>query len=152
MGDRTWVYITIQIGNYKNLLKKYPDFKDKVGYASMEGYENLIIIKGEEINYANWGELEELLKENKIEYDKSWGAGGEYSSGIAYGRIINGKFKILEITDDDMSLLAFLEKVLKLEPQDLLKEIKDEYKRLKHFEPTPLNEPNSLKFIKDSKK
>jgi hypothetical protein len=116
MGDRTTVNITIRTKDFHRLLKRYfnnsreafltafsPDGLDEgEPHTEMVDYE---------ANYGEWESLETFLVRHKIEFDKHWDAGGNYSAGSAYGRRINRMFKVVQIYETEERLLEFLEKV-----------------------------------------
>src|SRR5208282_6897922 len=97
------------------------DFRNTVGADSIEDDGNYIVIRGYEINYAEWGEVEDILKENLIPFDKSWDAGGGFSAGESYVRVVNGEMQELEFHEDEMKLVEFLKDVKDL-PADEIKE------------------------------
>jgi len=151
MGDRTTVTITLRGCDFKALIdKEYEGSKAKFDMEMSaseinERSNGRIEIIGHEINYGEWEELESILTEHNIDYDKSWDAGDEYEAGNAY---IRGDKK-LEIYDGERRVLMCLAYLKSVPPNKVLQVIEEEYKKIKPFEPAPLDEPNSVKFIKD---
>ena len=84
MGDRTHVSIQIRKIDYEWLLRAefndYPEqMRDVLYYEYLEFQDDLVDLEANEINYGEWDELEGLLYAHSIEYDKTWGAGGDYA-------------------------------------------------------------------------
>lgn len=156
MGDRTTVRITVTKQNYDNLIStkfngKRKDFEEETLPEYTEFFKRgnlgLVEMTASEINYADWGNLERLLKENKIEYDKSWDEGGNYEAGESFHRLIDNEmveFEIYKSRSDEIDLLKSL-----LEYKgDLRTHITE---RLDQIDPKiePLSEPNCVRFIKE---
>src|SRR5208283_2522464 len=104
MGDRTNVTITVPKNDYERLLAKEGEieatFRDVVGANEIDDDGDWVSRRGYEINYAEWGEVENILKENLIPLDKSWDAGGGFSAGESYVRVVNGEIQELEFHED----------------------------------------------------
>jgi hypothetical protein len=159
MGDRTTVSIQIKESDWVALAKKYDEgnetkFESRVGVEENEFFEDGIVhVTCHEVNYAEWNTLEDLLKNEKVPYDKSWGAGGEYRGGHAYYRNVGGEYRGYEMYEGEDEAIADLEYALeciKKYPPDLAASIVEgRIKMKKPFIPTPLNESNSIVFIKD---
>ena len=154
MGDRTYVTIQIRKSDYKSILKNHFEnstkkFNEKFSPTSTE-IKDIVTLGAEECNYAEWSELENFLSEHRIEFDKWWAAGGNYEEGNAYGRNVEGEFRVIEIEKTEDSVLEFI-KVLRAEkdPKEVLKIIDTVYKKISPFEILELNRPNSAEFIMD---
>lgn len=156
MGDRTTVVIKIRKNDYRQIITKYFEctqskFDEKFSPTSVDlSHITIVELLAEECNYAEWGALEKFLEENKIEFDKFWESGGNYESGSAYGRMVKGKFRVVEIYKTEESVLDFI-KTLRAEkdPKEVLKIIENTYKHITPFEVLELNRPNSAEFIMD---
>jgi hypothetical protein len=154
MGDRTTVDIDITTYAYKNILKNH--FKNDVKLFE-EAFcvsqidadiKALTRLTQEECNYAEWESLQKFLAENKIEYNKYWGAGGEYAAGEAYCRLIDGQMRLLEYYETDKSLVNFVETLMKMkDPKEIQDAVKAEYKRQTPFEIKPLDRASSVDAI-----
>ena len=133
MGDRTSVTITVRRKDYMRLLAKdggtEPDFPDAIGADNIDDDGDWLTIEGHEINYADWGELQDLLKENLIPYDKTWDAGGGYSAGESYVRLIDGEMQELEFHEAEMRLVQFLKEVRDLPAEEIKAKVREEYQR-----------------------
>ena len=70
MGDRTNATITVPKNDYERLLAKEGEieatFRDVIGANDIDDDGDWVSRRGYEINYAEWGEVENLLKENLI--------------------------------------------------------------------------------------
>ena len=133
MGDRTSVTITVRKTDYERLLAKEggteTDFRVTIGADSIEDDGNYIVIRGYEINYAEWGEVEDILKENLIPFDKSWDAGGGYSAGESYVRLVNGDMLELEFYEGESKLVEFLKEVKDLAADEIKERVQREYQQ-----------------------
>jgi hypothetical protein len=133
MGDRTNVTITVRKTDYARLLVERSEndaiFRDAIGADTIDDDGDRVSFHGYEINYADWDELEDLLKENLIFYDKTWDAGGGYSAGESYVRLVDGEMKELEFQEDEMKLIEFLKEVKDLPAEELKQRVQEEYKR-----------------------
>jgi hypothetical protein len=133
MGDRTNVTITVRKTDYERLLAKEgqskPAFRDAVGADEIDDDGDLVVFRGYEINYADWDDLEDILKENQIPYDKTWDAGGGYSAGESYVREFDGEMKELEFYEDESKLIEFLKAVKDLPADEIKAKVQEEYKR-----------------------
>lgn len=143
MGDRTNVSIDIRKIDYDWLLRA--EFGDDATRMQKTIYYNEIAFQGDtvcleawEINYAEWDELENLLHDYFIEYDKGWGAGGNYSSGNSYHRLINGELRQIEIYENAEEFTAFIKRVKDLEADEIKRRVTELYKELMPFEIEPL--------------
>ena len=151
MGDRTTVNIYLRKGDFKNLIDKkfkgeQASFIKEVGASEVTEHGNMITVAGEEINYADWEELESLLNNNNIDYDKEWYAGGDYEGGWEY---VRGE-QSFEVTDSYKNSILLLEELRQIkDPKKLIEVIEKNYKELKPFEPAPLDKTNSVRFIED---
>jgi len=133
MGDRTNVTITVRKKDYERLLVEKSEndatFREAVGADEIDYGGDWVNLRGYEINYADWDALQDLLKEHLIPYDKSWDAGGGYSAGESYVRLVDGEMKELEFYEYESKLVEFLKEVKDL-PADKIKErVQEEYKR-----------------------
>ncbi len=157
MGDRTQVWITVHKDVYNKLTRVHFKSEDEflqTMYISnvSEDKNHNIALYAEEINHANWDELEGILQLNKYEYDKEWGDGAEYTAGHEYYRMINNKYKSFEIYAVSEEILTLLKNLLK--NKDLKQAIKKEIKIREPFKPKPLQplKCNAELFIEDINK
>lgn len=162
MGDRTWVNIHICESDYQRIIQEdfggdESKFESQVYFeekADSHYGEGIIMFYASEVNYADWEDLESILKDKKIEYNKDWGDGGEYSAGEAFYRNIKGEYKSLEIYSSQQSELNILEEISKIieEGGDLKKVKSFVGKRIKYympFTPKPLNNSAALRYIEE---
>lgn len=133
MGDRTSVTITVRKNDFERLLAKEGEsettFRDDIGADTIDEDGDWIVIRGYEINYADWDDLQDILKENLISYDKTWDGGGSYSAGESYVRFVDGEMKELEFQEDEMRLVEFLKDVKDLPADQIKAKVHEEYKR-----------------------
>ena len=133
MGDRTNVTITVRKSDYKRLLAKAGEseapFRDAIGADTIDDDGDWIVIRGYQINYANWDDLQDVLKENLIPYDKTWDAGDNYTAGESYVRVVNGEMQELEFHEEEMKLVEFLKEVKDLPADEIRERVQKEYKR-----------------------
>ena len=133
MGDRTNVTITVRKTDYERLLAEKGEnattFREAVGADEISDDGDWISIQGYEINYADWADLQDILKENLIPYDKTWDAGGGYSAGESYVRLVNGEMLELEFQEEEMKLVEFLKDVKDLPADEIKERVQEEYKR-----------------------
>jgi hypothetical protein len=133
VGDRTNVTITLRKSDYERLLavkgESKANFRETIGADEIDDDGDWISIRGCEINYADWDELQDILKENLIPYDKSWDAGGGYSAGESYVRLVDEEMKELEFYEDEMKLIQFLKEVKDLPAEKIKQKVLEEYKR-----------------------
>ena len=73
--------------------------------------------------------MEDILKENLIPYDKSWDAGGGFSAGESYVRLINGEMQELEFHEYESNLIEFLKAVKDLPADEIKAKVLEEYQR-----------------------
>lgn len=139
MGDRCYVQVTISKKDYERLLNE--KFGGDEDLLFNETYANEITESGdtvdffaEEVNYAEWDALEDILKVNGIEYDKHNGAGCEYDACNTYVRFIDGAERVVEISDTDESLVLFLERTLKLPDNELRAAMENQLKAFYPFD------------------
>lgn len=156
MGDRTTVRITIRKSDYNNLEKEFggkDKFEEEVGASEVDDLGDLIDLTAYEVNYANWDELESLLKDRKIEYNKSWDAGSEYDAGDSYVRILKGELREIEINntqyEQEMVYKEILTQIKKGDIKKLEKFVLKRLKEIRPFEIVPLDQPNSVRFIQE---
>lgn len=155
MGDRTSVVIRIRRNDFIAHEKFFRS--DEVGASYVEEEDNTVSLHGDEINYACWDELEKFLNTNEMEYDKCWGSGGDYESGNAYARKIPDKkgklkWKFSEIYDSQKTVLETLlslRDLYKKDPKKALAYMEKEIKTLHPFDVKSLDEPNSIRFIRE---
>lgn len=162
MGDRTWVNIHIRKSDYDRIVRE--DFEGSEDKFDSEIYveekedshygDHIIQLYQSEVNYADWNDLESLLKDKQIEYNKDWGDGGEYSAGEAFFRIVKGKYKGTEIYSSQQSELNVLNELSKLieESKDIKKVKSFINKRIKQYMPfdiEPLHKPNSIRYMEE---
>ena len=153
MGDRTYCEIRIN-KHYYNLLAiaHRKDLEDM--YDELEDDGDEVVMKESEANYGNMDELENLLKENKIEYNKRWEDGDEFKAGEEFARIVNGKYCIHDISDQGQGILQeykeLEELIMKGADLELVKKhIENRIILLEPFKITPLRVPQSIDFIKN---
>lgn len=154
MGDRTWVTIYIRKTEYLHLVDDkfngdMDKFNEYIGIDDSDDDGVLISLMASELNCGNWDTLEALLTAHDIEFDKFWGDGNEYSAGKAYYRKTPKGFKLNEISEDQESVIAFLEKCRTTPEANLKQLIEDTYKYHMPFEPTPLDRENSVRFVEE---
>lgn len=152
MGDRTYVNIKIKAYDFD----KHEDFfrSDEVGADGIDRHGKIVEMYSYEVNYAEWGELEDFLIEEEIEYDKYWADGGDYESGNQYARKIRKEYCIHEIYGTQESILSVLKELQEAFDKDPKKGKSLLKKKIKEidapFEIRDLGEENSLKFIKEA--
>jgi hypothetical protein len=133
MGDRTNVTITVRRQDYERLLAKEGEndatFRDAIGADEIDHGGDWVSLRGYEINYADWDDLQDILKENLIPYDKTWDAGDNYSAGESYVRLIDGEMQELEFHEEEMKLVEFLKDVKDLPADEIKAKVQEEYKR-----------------------
>lgn len=162
MGDRTWVNIHIRKSDYERIIREdfegnedkfenavYIEEKEESHYG-----DHIIQLYQSEVNYAEWSELESLLKDKQIEFNKDWGDGGEYSAGEAFFRIVKGKYRGFEIYNTHQAEVNILVEINKLieagkDIKNVKKFIDKKIKQYMPFEPEPLNRPNSIRYIEE---
>ncbi|GEM_PF-2629090 len=134
MGDSTNVTITIRKIDYERLLavegEGEANFREVIGADEIDDDGDWVSLRGYEINYAEWGEVEDILKENLIPYDKSWDAGGGFSAGESYVRVVDGEMQELEFYEDESKLVEFLKEVKDLPAEEIKGRCQEEYQRL----------------------
>jgi len=154
MGDRTYCEIRVNKYYYEQLKNSLTEDDPKLE----ETYEDMDEEDGDtirmydcEANYGQMEQLESLLHDRKIEYDKRWEAGGDYPSGEEYARKVNGEYSIQEISDGGIAVLEELKLVLtETDPVKREALINKRIKELEPFEVTPLTMPQSIDFIKNA--
>ena len=133
MGDRTNVTITVRKTDYERLLavqgESEATFRDAIAADEIDDDGDWISIRGYEINYADWGDLQDILKENQIPYDKAWDADGGCSAGESYVRVVNGEMKELEFYEYESKLVEFIKAVKDLPADEIKAKVQGEYKR-----------------------
>jgi hypothetical protein len=147
MGDRTWVEIYISKSDYKNLKLDDKKLQEELNIEDTDVNGEIVRLYSQDINYAEWDELEEFLNEKMINYDKSWGAGGDYDAGLKYVRFNKGVMKYYETNDQTEHEVEKLKEILA--SKDIVEAIKARIKELEPFIPEDLNQLNSVKFIKE---
>ena len=151
MGDRTDVTITLRKGDFEKVKEELVEETRNEEIVEDGG---IVTITGTEINYGEWPQIEDTLQKNEIEYDRWWGRGGDYDSGTAYYRKVKGKYKSFEIYEGEELVSQCLNRLLeesKKDPKKLITVINKEIKKIRPWEPRNLDEPNSVRFIKDDK-
>lgn len=158
MGDRTTVVIKIRHEDFLKHEDFFASYEVGASHIDKESSENTVALTGDDINYAEWSEIESFLQKKKIEYDKWWGSGGDYESGDSYYRtIVKGKRKsyigydIYSSQINQLEMLIDLEARLLVDPKKTLAEIRNRIKNLHPFDAVSLEIPipNSIKFIKE---
>lgn len=151
MGDRTYCSIRIN-KHYYNQIKNTPDFKNMYDELEEDGDE--VILSEQEANYGNMDDLEKLLQNNSIEYNKRWEDGDEFKAGEEFARIVDGKYLVHEISDQGTSILQEYKELQELisvgaDLNNVAQHIAKKMKALEPFEITPLRVPQSIHFIKE---
>ena len=162
MGDRTWVNIHIRKSDYDRIVREEfkgneDKFERDISFEEKETShygEHIVQFYASEINYAEWGEFEKILKDKEIEFNKDWGDGGEYSAGEAFFRNVKGKYKGIEIYESQQAEINVLEEIQKvIEEGGDLKKVKSFInKKIKYympFTPEPLHKPNSIRYMEE---
>lgn len=161
MGDRTTVSIQVSERDWVYLANKYEGgnetkFESRVGVEENEFFEDGIVhVTQHEVNYAEWNTLEDILKEERISYDKTWGAGGDYNGGSAYYRTVDGQYRGMEIYENEEETIRTLEEVLELlkvegySKEQVAQVVESKIYQKRPFIPDKLNRSNSADFIKE---
>lgn len=157
MGDRTHVSIKIRQGDFRKNEKFFRSDDVYAEHIDLETDSKIADMTCSEVNYAEWGTLEDFLKQNEIEYDKTWADGSDYEGGTQVARHVTTKdkteYRIHEIYSTQEHMLETLKDVLNMVEEDhkkAIKEIKRRIKALDPFKVTDLREDNSLRFIKEA--
>ncbi|MHC1728550.1 MAG: hypothetical protein AB9866_21540 [Syntrophobacteraceae bacterium] len=144
MGDRTHVTIEMRLIDWEWILRA--EFKDdelaaerEIGADELDWYWandcDLVMLYSAECNYANWSELEELLRKHEIEYNKEWGQGGDYGSGNEYvRRLPDGSLRSVEIYDSEESLAYFVKNLKDGTPDAIKQAVQAKYREIYPFE------------------
>jgi len=147
MGDRTYAEVRI----HKHYYDRHKEEIDEMGYDEAEEDGDEVTVKDYEANYGSLEALESFCQQNKIEYDRRWEAGGDYSAGNEYARIVNGEYKVHDIYDDGDAVLGELKTILnEKDPTKREELLNKRIKELEPFEITPLKAPQSIDFIKNA--
>lgn len=160
MGDRVRVEIKIRKNDFNFLVKKYHKKKGKLEFTEeaeineIEDHDNHVLLIGDEINYAEWSQLENLLHEDRIEYDKSWDWGGGFGPGQSFYRNIKDKYKNFEISEIEAQELTVLKNIKEMLETKTVTQVKKHIEKVinkkEPFTPVPLDQPNSIRFIKEA--
>lgn len=139
MGDRTSVEIEVKQIDFEWLLRAgFGDDEERLREAvdadEIGSDSRVVCFTQYEANYGNWDELEILLGQHFIEFDKSWGSGGGYNAGRSYCRNVSGEMRLLEVYDTEEQIIDFLRGVKDLEPDEIKMRVVEEYHRLMPFE------------------
>ncbi|MGO9019640.1 MAG: hypothetical protein ACLQVJ_14960 [Syntrophobacteraceae bacterium] len=145
MGDRTHVSIQIRKIDYEWLLRaEFNDdpeqMRDVLYYEYLEFQDDVVDLEADQINYGEWDELEGLLYAHSIEYDKTWGAGGDYAGGASYHRLVNGKMQEVQIYEGSEDFVLFLKEIKDLDPAEIKRRVQEMYKKVIPCEIIPLSE------------
>jgi len=145
MGDRTHVSIQIRKIDYEWLLRAEfnndpKQMRDDLYCEYSEFHEDVVDLEANGINYSEWDELEGLLYAHSIEYDKTWGAGGDYAGGTSYHRLVAGKMQEVQIYEESEDFVLFLKEIKDLEPAEIKRRVQEMYKKVIPFEIIPLSE------------
>jgi len=115
MGDRTYCTTTINKHYYNQLEQEFggeQKLEEKTQVCEIRKEDDLVEFHDDQANYGQMEELENILQERKIEYNRRWEAGSEYGAGEEYARKVNGEYKIHDLYDDGASVLTELKTVL----------------------------------------
>jgi len=145
MGDRTHVSIQIRKIDYEWLLRaEFNDdpeqMRETLYYEYLEFQDDIVDFEANEINYGEWDELEGLLYAHSIEYDKTWGAGGDYAGGASYNRLVAGKMQEVQIYEGSEDFVLFLTEVKDLEPAEIKRRVQEMYRKVVPFDIISLSE------------
>ncbi|MGA3116271.1 MAG: hypothetical protein ABSF90_17760 [Syntrophobacteraceae bacterium] len=145
MGDRTHVSIQIRKIDYEWLLRaEFNDdpeqMRETLYYEYLEFQDDIVDFEANEINYGEWDELEGLLYAHSIEYDKTWGAGGDYAGGASYNRLVAGKMQEVQIYEGSEDFVLFLKEVKDLEPAEIKRRVQEMYRKVVPFDIISLSE------------
>lgn len=154
MGDRVKVTITIRKCDYDNLVAKYDGgvvkFERDVFLSDLDARPSLVHLIAEECNYGDWVELETLLLNRKIEFDKAWEAGAGFSAGKTNFRLVNGELKSITVENETSELAKFVEKCVKCgDAEKVFRMVKKMYTKIyPNGQVTPLDEQNEGELMK----
>jgi hypothetical protein len=143
MGDRTYVSIQVREIDFEWLKRaEFGDDEERMEkelfWEHMTRDDDIVDMGADECNYGNWDEIEELLRSHLIEYDKTWGDGGEYSGGEAFIRNINGSMAQVDIYKESRNLVDFLFEVRNLSSEEVKARVEQEYRSIIPFDIQPL--------------
>lgn len=155
MGDRVRVAITVHKTVLPILFQStktdsLDKFSEEVGAEETEENQDLVEFVAYDVNYGEWDDLESILKNKKLEYDKEWAAGSEFEEGQAYHRQLSAtKWGLIELYSGQKLLLDEL-KIL-LEEKDIRKAIQKKINQLEIQPYTDLKDirSNAEKYITD---
>ena len=77
---------------------------------------------------------------HSIEYDKTWGAGGDYAGGASYNRLVAGKMQEVQIYEGSEDFVLFLKEVKDLEPAEIKRRVQEMYRKVVPFDIISLSE------------
>lgn len=133
MGDRTSVKITLRKKDYERLLANRGEsedvFRTDIGAECIDDDGDLVSIRGYEVDYADWSELQDLLQDNLIPYDKTWDSGDDFSAGESFVRVVNGEVRELEFYEYESNLIEFLKAVKDLPADEIKAKVLEEYEK-----------------------
>jgi len=153
VGDRTYATCTIKEYHYEQLVNEF-NGKDKlleiIGCDDVQLDGGLATFIAQEANYGYIDELTKMLVEKEIEYDHHWESGGDYEAGTIYTRKIKDVYCSHEICDTYATVCTELKNIFKEKDPKVIKNLlKEKIKELEPFEATPLDQPQSVDFIKN---
>ncbi len=143
MEDRTFVSIEMREIDFEWLKRaEFGDDEERMGselyweFVTRDGA--IVNMEAIECDYGNWDEAEELLRSHFIEYDKTWGDGGEYSGGEAFIRNVDGSMVCVEIYKESKNLVDFLSEVRSLAAEKIKARVEQELRSIMPFDVEPL--------------
>jgi hypothetical protein len=119
MGNRVYTIIFVREDDLRCLLKKI-NIKDMKTFSKEIGADDygkcasgVISFEAEEINCGEWEELEGVLIDHKIPYDKDWAEGFDFGSGALWRRNVDGKYQSHEYYDVNKFFKEFVDDLKK---------------------------------------
>lgn len=144
MGERCYVTITVRRSDFDRLVAKLcgdrEQFMDEALVEECYLGEDYVDLVANEVNWAEWPELEDILRSHGVEYDKVNGEGIEIDPGTSYfRRNVEGEIvEMLFVEERDNGIANFLKNLLTMNSDEMRREIEREYLRIKPFEITAL--------------
>lgn len=148
MGDYCYTRVTVRKEDFGRIVESRfggdsEKFLDHIGANDAFFDDHTVDLAVDEANYAEWDELEEILKEERIEYNKDNGDGYDMESGTTYYRI-NDKGEIEEVVfvdEGNEEWAQFLKHLMSLpSAEEVDKAIWEKYRSIYPVEIKPLVE------------